>query len=409
MLHNKLNAALGIEDVETFLKTMPMKAIGMESPMDINSLSAMEVLAFKDWLEAVGDKIKEIIESGKEIGKDAAAAIKNLGQEALDKLIEASANIQAAKQKFVEQVLPKILEKTKDLAEKGEAAANIVINAIVGILKKLGSTGLQFAIDWLEANKEQIGQKIYDKIIAKIEEALAEVGLNPFDALEVLSFKDWLESIGDKIVDIIEAGKEIGKEAGEAIKDLGQEALDKLIEASANIQAAKQKFVEQVLPKIMEKTKDLAEKGEAAANIAINAIVGILKKLGSTGLQFATDWLEANKEQIGQKIYDKIVAKIEEALRDIGLETASSYGAMEKAEEYVKEAIMKAAYAGYDAAVYLFDKMIEFLKVFGIGALRLAERLVEANKCLVGAYIFGMAMTKVKAAIKVAAIGGIVG
>merc|ERR1712168_152567 len=225
--------------------------------------------------------------------------------------------------------------------------------------------------------------------------------INSLSAMEVLAFKDWLESIGDKIVDIIEAGKEIGKEAGEAIKDLGQEALDKLIEASANIQAAKQKFVEQVLPKIMEKTKDLAEKGEAAANIAINAIVGILKKLGSTGLQFAIDWLEANKVQIGQKIYDKIVAKIEEALRDLGLETASSYDAMEKAEEYVKEAIMKAAYAGYDAAVYLFDKMIEFLKVFGIGALRLAERLGEANKCLVGAYIFGMAMTKVKAAIKV--------
>ena len=50
------------------------------------------------------------------------------------------------------------------------------------------------------------------------------------------------------------------------IKDLGQEALDKLIEASASIQAAKQKFVEEILPKILEKTKDIAEKGEAGAN-----------------------------------------------------------------------------------------------------------------------------------------------
>ena len=59
---SKLNAALGIEDVETFLA---LKAVGMESAMDINALSAMEALAFKDWLEAVSDKIVEIIESGK--------------------------------------------------------------------------------------------------------------------------------------------------------------------------------------------------------------------------------------------------------------------------------------------------------------------------------------------------------
>ena len=84
--------------------------------------------------------------------------------------------------------------------------------------------------------------------------------------LNHLFSQDWLESISDKIVDIIEAGKQIGKDAGEAIKDLGQEALDKLIQASANIQAAKQKFVEEVLPKILEKTKQIAEKGEAAAN-----------------------------------------------------------------------------------------------------------------------------------------------
>ena len=140
----------------------------------------------------------------------------------------------------------------------------------------------------------------------------------------------------------------------------------------------------------------------------INAIVGILKKLGTTGLKFAIDWLVENKDQIGKNIYDKIVAKIEEALKEIGLD-ASSYGMMETAEEYVKDALTKAAYAGYDTAVYLFDKMIEFLKVFGVGALRLAERLVEANKCLVGAYIFSMAMGKVKTAIKAAAIAGVVG
>ena len=92
------------------------------------------------------------------------------------------------------------------------------MDSIVGILKKLGAKGLEKAIDWLEENKASIDAKIFDMIVAKVKAALEEVGLNPFDALEVLSFKDWLESVGDKIVDIIEAGKEIGKEAGEAIK-----------------------------------------------------------------------------------------------------------------------------------------------------------------------------------------------
>jgi len=255
-------------------------------------------------------------------------------------------------------------------------------------------------------------------IIKKIHEALQEIGLRkatfavvdaPFDddMIEPLSFKDWLESVGDKIVGIIEAGKQLGKDAGEAIKNVGQEALDKLIEASKNIQAAKQKFVEQVLPKILAKLKDLAAKGEETANKVISAIVGILKKLGASGLKFAINWLEENKDQIGKNIYDKIVAKIDEALREIGLQGGiASYGALASAEEYVKNALKKAAYAGYDAAVYVFDKLIEVLKVFGVGALRLAEKLVEMNKCLVGAYIYCMAIKKVKAAIKIAIIAG---
>merc|ERR1719315_184877 len=112
--------------------------------------------------------------------------------------------------------------------------------------------------------------------------------------IQLLSFKDWLEAVGDKIVGIIEAGKQLGKDAGEAIKNVGQEALDKLIEASKNIQAAKQKFVEQVLPKILENLKLIASKGEAGANKVIDAVVGILKKLGASGLRFAIDWLEKN-------------------------------------------------------------------------------------------------------------------
>ena len=99
------------------------------------------------------------------------------------------------------------------------------MDSIVGILKKLGAKGLEKAIDWLEENKASIDAKIFDMIVAKVKAALEEVGLNPFDALEVLSFKDWLESVGDKIVDIIEAGKEIGKEAGEAIKVPGRDGL----------------------------------------------------------------------------------------------------------------------------------------------------------------------------------------
>merc|ERR1712168_1520885 len=171
---------------------------------------------------------------------------------------------------------------------------------------------------------------------------------------------------------------------------------------------AKQKFVEQVLPKILAKLKDLAAKGEETANKVISAVVGILKKLGASGLKFAINWLEENKGQLGKNIYDKIVAKIDEALREIGLQGGgiASYGALASAEEYVKNALKKAAYAGYDAAVYVFDKLIEVLKVFGVGTLRLAEKLVEMNKCLVGAYIYGMAMKKVKAAIKIAIIAG---
>ena len=393
-----------------------LREIGETEILDINEITAMATLGFHDWLEVIGDKIADIIASGQAIGKDAAAAIKDLGHEAIAKIIEASANIQVAADRFLDEVLPKILEKTKAIAAEGQEVVDKVVDSIVGILKKLGAKGLQMAIDWLEKNKDQIEQNIYDTIVAKIREALAEIGLNPgldveaFDVSAALSFKDWLETVTDKIAGIIEAGKHIGEDAAEAIKNIGQQALDELIEASISIQAAKRKFVEEVLPKILEKTKEIAGKGQAGANKVIDAIVGILKKLGASGLRFAMEWLEENKDEIGKNIYDMIVAKIQAALAEIGLKRGiQSYGMMETAEEYIKDALKKAAYAGYDAAVYVFDKMIEFLKVFGIAALRLAEKLVEANKCLVGAYVYGMAMGKVKSAIKMAAIGGIVG
>merc|ERR1712192_293121 len=152
-----------------------------------------------------------------------------------------------------------ILEKTKAIASEGQEVVEKVVDSIVAILKKLGAKGLQMAIDWLEENKDQVEKNIYDKIVAKIHEALEEIGLNPgldvqaFDGTAALSFKDWLETVSDKIAGIIEAGKHIGEDAAEAIKNIGQQALDELIQASANIQAAKRKFVEEVLPKILEK------------------------------------------------------------------------------------------------------------------------------------------------------------
>lgn len=331
---------------------------------------------------------------------------------------------------FTDKAIEYLKEKIVELMKLAYKEAVILADNIIYYLKTFGIPALKAALEYIKEMQCDLGEMVYKMLHNKLNAALGiedeaylfEVkSVKSLREIEMLSLKDWLESVVDKIGDIVEAGKQIGKDAGEAIKDLGQDALDKLVQASANIAAAKEKFVAEVLPKIMDSLKALADKGEEVANKVIDGIVVILKKVGSTGLDFAMEWLENNKDELGKNIYDKIVAKIEEALTDIGFEgglvaveyantfAAEEYGMLDTAEEYVKDAIMKAAYAGYDAAVYLFDKMIEFLKVFGIGALRLAEKLVEANKCLVGAYIYSMAMSKVKAAIKAAAIAGVIG
>merc|ERR1712198_67582 len=391
-------ADIGLRDAKEFL------AFDVAQPLSIKDIleglgesleglkdmiEGLPTLSFKEFLEWVEANIVAIAKIAKQMGKDLSEVIRDLAQAALDKLIKASIDIQAAKKKFVEEVLPKILE------------------AIVGILKKLGASGLRLALEWLEDNKDQINEGIYQTIVEKIEAALKEIGLKSaldatsYEIQSALAFKDWLEKIGDKISGAIEAGKEVGKQIGDAIKEVGQDALDKLVEISGDVAAAKDRFIEEVLPKILAKLSEIAAKGEAKANQVIDALVSVLKKLGAKGLTMAIEWLEKNKDSIAKDIFDKVVAKIEQALAEIGL-GGVTYGMMETAEEYVKDALMKAAYAGYDAAVYIFDKMIAFLKMFGIGALRLAEKLVEANKCLVGAYVYGMAMSKVKAAIKMA-------
>merc|ERR1712198_69504 len=380
-------ADIGLRDAKEFL------AFDVAQPLSIKDIleglgesleglkdmiKGLPTLSFKEFLEWVEANIVAIAKIAKQMGKDLSEVIRDLAQAALDKLIKASIDIQAAKKKFVEEVLPKILEKTKEIAAKGTEEAAKIIEAIVGILKKLGASGLRLALEWLEDNKDQINEGIYETIVEKIEAALKEIGLKSaldatsYEIQSALAFKDWLEKIGDNISGAIEAGKEVGKQIGDAIKEVGQDALDKLVEISGDVAAAKERFIEEVLPKILAKLSEIAAKGEAKANQVIDALVSVLKKLGAKGLTMAIEWLEKNKDSIAKDIFDKVVAKIEQALAEIGL-GGVPYGMMETAEEYVKDALMKAAYAGYDAAVYIFDKMIEFLKTLGIGALRLAE------------------------------------
>jgi len=447
----------------------------------------IEELSFGDWIKIIEDKIDGVINSAKEIGAIAVEKLEQIGQEALEKLVSATGSVEDALDKFVEEILPKIIAKATSVAGSGVEGFEQVATAVVAVLRKLGVKAHNAAVIWVKEHKDILGEALSDLILSKIQEirnlrvaefgmysqsveylkekimdlmklafdeavilankiiyvlktygipalkaALeyveemkcelgemvyrmlfnkinAALGIETFDALQTLAFKDWLEAVGGKIKEIIEAGKQVGKDAIDSIKDLGQEALDKLIQASASIKEAKEKFVEQVLPKILEKMKDIAGKGEEGAAKVADAIVGVLKKLGASGLRMAIDWLEKNKGDIGKNIYDKIVAKIEEALNEVGLYGPAPFGLMATAEEYVEAALSSMGRAGYDGAVYLVDKMISFLKTFGVAALRLAEKLVELNKCLIGGYIYGMAMSKIKVAIKAAVISGVVG
>merc|ERR1712198_136421 len=228
-------ADIGLRDAKEFL------AFDVAQPLSIKdileglgeSLEGLKdmikwlpTLSFKEFLEWVEANIVAIAKIAKQMGKDLSEVIRDLAQAALDKLIKASIDIQAAKKKFVEEVLPKILEKTKEIAAKGTEEAAKIIEAIVGILKKLGASGLRLALEWLEDNKDQINESIFKPIVAKIEAALKEIGLKSaldatsYEIQSALAFKDWLEKIGDKISGAIEAG---------------QDALDKLVEISGDI------------------------------------------------------------------------------------------------------------------------------------------------------------------------------
>merc|ERR550534_2793717 len=149
-------------------------------------IDSLETLGFKDWLESIDKKIQDIIESSKHMGS-----------------------------KLVVIVLPKIVVALKTAASKGGEAVEKVISAFVGTLKKIGGSGpIKAAIKWIKEKKDQFGDLIAGKLLSELEKALKDLGqdtvldINSMTAMETLGFKDWLKSIGDKIKEIIESGKE---------------------------------------------------------------------------------------------------------------------------------------------------------------------------------------------------------
>jgi len=205
---------------------------------------------------------------------------------------------------------------------------------------------------------------------------------------------------------------------------IGTKLADLLLSQIKNIgyEVATFGFYDTAIEYLKEKIAVLMTLAYEKAVLLAEKIVYMLETYGVPALHKALEYIYQIQCDLGEMVYTMLFSKINAAL---GISSygprpdyegavilpyqVQSFGMLETAEEYIEDAIKRMARAGYDAAVYIIDKMIAFLKVLGLGALQLAEKIVEANKCLIGAYIYGYAMDKVKSAIKLAIISGTIG
>jgi len=136
---------------------------------------------FADWLEQITSEVGKALEKAKEKAKAALEEIEFVGKDAWEKIKETMGEIEVAKEKFLETVLPKILKALKAASASGEAAVEKVILPFVQLLKELGISALEKALSYISSHRADIEEKIYEIITAHLIKAINQVtGLDTF-------------------------------------------------------------------------------------------------------------------------------------------------------------------------------------------------------------------------------------
>jgi len=210
------------------------------------------------------------------------------------------------------------------------------------------------------------------QILPKESEDVAEFGLG-----------DWWEQIKSQVGDALEKAEKKAKEILEGIQVVGEDAWEKIKEAAKGLEVAKDKFVESILPKILEALKEVSHEGGAALETAVDGIIDLLKELGVNSLEKALSYIVSHKADIEGKIYEIITAHLMAAIdKAIGHE-AFAFHAVD--DDTVKLVLIKmldrcqAMDSTFEASAFLTLKPLGFQRSVRILRDMMIENPVNAE------------------------------
>merc|ERR1712198_188664 len=210
------------------------------------------------------------------------------------------------------------------------------------------------------------------QILPKESKDVAEFGLG-----------DWWEKIKSQVGDALEKAEKKAKEILEGIEVVGEDAWEKIKEAAKGLEVAKDKFVETILPKILEALKEGSHQGGAALETVIDGLVDLLKELGVNALEKALSYIMSHKSDIEAKIYEIIMAHISAAIDKATSHQAFAFNAVD--DDTVKLVLIKMLDrcqpmdAAFEASAFLALKPLGFERSVRILRDMMIENPVNAE------------------------------
>jgi len=128
-----------------------------------------------DWLKGIGETIDRVIQEAKAKGQDIVGALGEVAEEALEKIIEAASTLKEVEKRFLDEVLPTLIAKIKALANKTSEAADKVSDMLVSMLRRLGARAIRAALDYVDDHEADIGERLHDFLLQRLQDALAEI------------------------------------------------------------------------------------------------------------------------------------------------------------------------------------------------------------------------------------------
>jgi len=108
-------------------------------------------------------------------GRGMLETVKEMAEAWLKQIIESASSLKEVEDKVINELLPKLIESVREVANETSEAARKVSEMVVDLLRRLGSRAIERAIEFIDDHADAVGERLHDFLLSLLQDALAEI------------------------------------------------------------------------------------------------------------------------------------------------------------------------------------------------------------------------------------------